>query len=73
MDWHLAGDVVITTGPIEDVSIGRDISWDVHSKQGVHLIPKHRNVNVKKAKSVQSAVKFDSSEGELIFQFSVLS
>jgi len=80
MDWDLSEDISISTGPTKDVRVGEDIVWDVHSKQGVHLFPKHRNVftgnlepkNSSTNSSVNCKVAFDAHEGELFFDFSIV-
>jgi len=76
MDWHLDDDVTISTGPVETVSFGTDVSWDVHSKQGVHLFPKHRNHIQSSQISPKAVVKanltFDAAEGDILFDFTVI-
>ena len=77
MDWHLTESVTITSGPVDKVVVGKEVSWDVHSKQGVHLFPKHNSDFVSSKKSsagpaVKCNLTFDSKEGDVLFGFSVL-
>ena len=76
MDWHLTDEGTITPGPVETVELGRDVSWDVHSKQGVHLFPKHRdhiqNNQVTSKAAVKATLTFDSAEGDVLFDFAVM-
>jgi len=76
IDWHLNEELSMTTGPRQEVVVGQDVEWDVHAKQGVHLFPKHKSVNVtgnqqQQQQSVNCKVVFDSKEGELLFDFAI--
>jgi hypothetical protein len=63
--WSLTenSDCVIGGGPIE-CKVGETISWDVHSKQGVHFF---QNPS-KETKSVTLDVTFGVLEGDIQFK-----
>lgn len=67
MDWHLDDEIVVSTGPIKEVVEGERISWDFHTRQGVHLLQDIKKVTSKD--SLTSSFKFDPKEGTMQFYF----
>ena len=76
--WQILGDVVVTTGPVDPVVTGKPVSWDVHSKQGVHLFPKHHRAFIQNNKDcsdlseVRCKLTLDAIEGDISFDFTVV-
>jgi hypothetical protein len=70
MEWHLLDDedeaAVVSGGPVDHVKVGRQINWDVHSKQGVHFFQQWKDQQIK---SVQCEVIFKPEEGDFEFTF----
>jgi len=71
MEWHLLDDdedaLVVSGGPVDHVTIGRQINWDVHSKQGVHFFQHWKRDQ--RINSVQCEVIFKPEEGDFEFKF----
>ena len=76
--WQILGDVVVTSGPVDPVVTGKPVSWDVHSKQGVHLFPKHHKAFIQNNKDcsdlseVRCKLTLDAIEGDISFDFTVV-
>ena len=58
---------MVSGGPIEPITIGRDIIWDMHSKQGVFLLPNLNNSSIHNKRKINFDVIFDPNEGDLKF------
>ncbi len=70
MNWHLTDSEIICTGPKAEVSIGDDVKWDMHSKQGVHLF---MNDDAQRSKrSIKCQTKFNTNEAQMEFKFQCL-
>ncbi|KAG8230326.1 hypothetical protein J437_LFUL000597 [Ladona fulva] len=39
VEWDLDGENTISTGPLSIPSAGQTVSWDIHTRQGVRLLP----------------------------------
>lgn len=69
-DWDLDGNgCVISTGPNASLEIGQNISWDMHSRQGVYFLPKNFKIDTKSLATY--SVCFNPSIGELKFTFQI--
>ena len=71
MDWHLTDDPedVLSSGPCEPVVIGRNVTWDLHSRQGVYFFKSEERTFFENAKSIFSKILFKPEEGDLEFKF----
>lgn len=70
-DWLLGADATaastVTSGPITSIEVGKFIQWDMHSRQGVHLLP--RVVDVSPNQHMRCQVSFVPADGDITFQF----
>jgi len=64
MEWCLDEDIVVSSGPLFDVTPGEKVKWDMDSKQGVHLIK-----NPKNCSNLKYQIEFLPSEGDFCFKF----
>ena len=68
MDWHLDDNTVISDGPREAISIGHDIVWYMHAKQGVFLLSHQKKYSsIQCNHTIDLEVIFDPNEGDLKF------
>ena len=65
MEWQLDAETCVSSGPMAEVVVGQLVSWDMDSKQGVHLLPSPRS-----ASCLSYTATFVPSEGDFSFQFS---
>jgi hypothetical protein len=70
MDWHLDDEHCLSGGPTSPVVAGREVEWDLHSKQGVHLFPNPQRCQ-KGVSAVRCGVTFKPSDGDVEFSFSL--
>ena len=71
MVWHLNEDGdSLCTGPVEEIQIGQDVQWDLHSKQGVHFFPPEKQSG--RISNVAVKVAFQPSDGEIEFTFDLV-
>ncbi|XP_049811197.1 protein arginine N-methyltransferase 7-like isoform X1 [Schistocerca nitens] len=73
VDWHLDAqeENVISTGPVCVPKPGEQVSWDIHTRQGIYFMPVHRTV--KKTDVLFYKLNFYSKSGEMIFDFQIMS
>lgn len=64
VEWHLDGSPtnIINTGPLQTIVIGKNVTWDMYTRQGVVLFP-NKSVNVINYKFLLDLVK-----GEITFE-----
>ncbi|XP_023027368.2 arginine methyltransferase 7 [Leptinotarsa decemlineata] len=64
VDWNLddSPDSTITTGPIRPIEIGKNIHWDMYTRQGVCLFPGRNH------KEIEYNFKFDFHDGNITFK-----
>ncbi len=72
MVWQLDQETSLCTGPVEQVKVGQMIEWDVHSKQGVHLLANRKRDLARIIEGVEVKTRFDSQEGDVDFKFRVV-
>ncbi|KAJ1529336.1 hypothetical protein ONE63_006126 [Megalurothrips usitatus] len=67
MDWALdpEANYVVSTGPAEDVKIDHQVSWDVHSRQGVYLFVEP----IPQVASLSFTTVFNPKSGSMSFDF----
>lgn len=70
-DWLLDGTetTAVTSGPNAPVTIGEIVAWDVHSRQGVHLLP-HVS-DVQPTMQLICDTSFLPGDGNLDFKFKI--
>lgn len=72
-DWLLSGaddasdKSTVTSGPIGPVAVGKLIEWDMHSRQGVHLLP--HAFDVQTSQQMRFHVSFQPADGNISFHF----
>ena len=66
------GDGVITTGPTNEILIGKKIQWDWYTRQGVHLFRQHKPVGSlgDGDYTIKVSTDFKINTGDLKFKFS---
>lgn len=71
VEWDLDGNPkhAISMGPKETVHMNRKVVWDMHTRQGVYFLQKHRLVDT--ACSVSFRVHFRPQNGDIEFHFDV--
>ncbi|CAD7083536.1 unnamed protein product [Hermetia illucens] len=73
VDWSLDGSDKerrnVTTGPVLAPEIGNYISWDLYTRQGVHLL--HTPKAVKGGEQISWDVKFIPNAGDIRFKFNL--
>lgn len=72
VDWKLndsdSEKYTVTTGPTTSpIEIGEFITWDFHTRQGVHLLP--RPMAMKTDSELQCDICFVAESGSLTFKF----
>ncbi|XP_058792980.1 protein arginine N-methyltransferase 7 [Phymastichus coffea] len=67
IDWHLDDDITITSGPVLEVIPGSRVSWDLYTRQGVHL--PYKITQVTNQNLLIHKFDFDPREGTVQFQF----
>ena len=70
VDWHLDDDIIISSGPTEEIIPGARIAWDPYTRQGVHLLQDITEVTNKNV--FLSSFKFDPKEGDMQFYFELI-
>ena len=61
-------DTIVSDGPSEQIYIGSDIVWNMHSKQGVFLLSYLSDSSIKCNKVINLNVIFDPDEGDITFK-----
>lgn len=69
MDWNLDEDVTISTGPVEQVVVGKNIVWDPYTRQGVYFLGKESKAVAEGSASLKFTIKFDPETGSFDFEF----
>ncbi len=71
-DWILneEDDIRISTGPSEEVTVGKTVTWDVYSKQGVYFFKSKTNVT--SSNYLSYSIKFHVKEGSFEYSFKIL-
>ena len=77
MSWQLSEEeeedgAVLCTGPVSPVKEGELIEWDMHSKQGVHLLSGCADKKEEEEGSsafVEARLRFDPREADIGFTF----
>ena len=67
MEWSLDEENVVSGGPVEDVRVGSQISWDMDSKQGVHFLTASRDYS-----KLKYNIELVPSEGDFTFKFELV-
>ncbi|XP_011504420.1 PREDICTED: protein arginine N-methyltransferase 7 [Ceratosolen solmsi marchali] len=67
VNWDLDDDIVVTSGPIEEIIPGSRISWDPYTRQGVQLFSE--TVHVTNKSILMSSFNFNPEEGRIQFNF----
>jgi len=47
IDWYLTEDVVVSTGPTQEIAIGHKVTWSKYTRQAVKLFHAGWNDNVR--------------------------
>lgn len=73
VDWHLTGDsnkrTTVTSGPCTDIEVNKYIDWDIHSRQGVHLLPHAKHVDPNRTMTCETT--FLPDDGDIYFKFDI--
>lgn len=72
-DWLLDGSTAskstVTSGPCSEIELGQIINWDIHSRQGVHLLP-HASI-IQPQNSMSCDCTFVPADGNIDFKFNM--
>ena len=72
MEWYLDEETSVTDGPVSKITVGDNIEWDIHSKQGVFFFPQQfllDNYALEEKGEICCEVVFNSQEGDIKFSF----
>ncbi|ELT87312.1 hypothetical protein CAPTEDRAFT_168548 [Capitella teleta] len=73
MDYHLDPTTSISTGLLEAPQSKRPLSWDRHSRQGVHLFPRPKSVAADGKNKLHYKFTFKPKSGDMTFAFSLVN
>lgn len=71
MDYMLDDITQLTSGLVAPPTAGQNLQWDMHTRQGVHILP--LPVPVQIGSKLKYKLIFTPSNGDFDFQFSVLT
>ncbi len=72
MVWHLDESTSLSSGPVAPVSIGEEVEWDIHSKQGVHFFVKRSADDEQIFERVLCEATFNTTEADIEVQFELV-
>ena len=75
MDYHLDTTTTITSGLLSPPQAGHTLSWDPHTRQGVHLFPRPRAISQEGDAKWKLHYKFvfKPRTGDMHFDFSLVT
>ncbi|XP_065213490.1 protein arginine N-methyltransferase 7 [Planococcus citri] len=68
--WILSDDVSISTGPVQDVTVGEKVVWDMYSKQGIYFF-KHIE-NISSRNQLLCNIKFHIEHAMFEYNFKIM-
>ena len=70
IDWKLDEDIIISSGPLQDVWPGTSVIWDPYTKQGVYLFRSTKNIT--SMDQLCWSFDFSPKEGLMKFDFRII-
>lgn len=70
VNWLLSADDCISTGPVDNVTVGKNVSWDMYSKQGVYFIK--TKTEVSPSNLLSYSINFHVVNGSFEYDFKIL-
>lgn len=69
MTDEVSSKMTVTSGPCTEIEADKFVDWDIHSRQGVHLLPHAKHVEPNRTMLYETT--FLPDDGDIYFKFDI--